>query len=160
MSKASAKLPAVQTPTHGGVTLRRHVLDLEAAKLTWINRRVGQRLSRWLRGAPELVQGFTHEWEDGHPVTTPMLEKDGSPVMVPLLPDEPFRESWKIYASTTLGLLREQRERAKLGAKTGAVVLSDEEMQAALEEMLEVELKAMPEEKLQRILAARVKVEP
>ena len=144
-------------PTIGGVQIRRHVLDLEAPSLAWLARRVGRRLQRWLKQTPDDIQGHQIEWVQGTPVSKPMLHADGSPVMVPCLPDADFRENWRWYQATILGLLKEQRERAKLTPKNGAPALSDEEYEAALREMIAETIRTMPAAELETLLEARKK---
>lgn len=151
---------AVATPALGGVTLRRHILDLETGHLMHITRRIGRRLGRWLRETPELVPGFRAIWEEGHVSLHPLLHPDGSPVMVPSIPDEAFRESYKLYSSTILGLLREQRERAKLTPKNGAPVITDEEYAAELRVLVAESVRSMPEDELRALLEARTAKAP
>jgi hypothetical protein len=50
----SSPIPTVATPEVAGVTVRRHVLDHEAARLAGLASRVGKRLSYWLREHQEL----------------------------------------------------------------------------------------------------------
>lgn len=152
---SSSGIGAVTTQAIGGVSVKRHVLDLETGHMMHITRRIGRRLTKWLRETPELVPGFRAIWEEGHVSLHPMLHPDGSPVMVPSLPDEMFRESYKLYASTLLGLLREQRERAKLTSKNGALPISDEDYQAGIRELVAESIRSMPEAELRELLAAR-----
>lgn len=159
MSRAAAKLPSVATPSLGGVAIKRHVLDLEAATFAWITRRLGQRLHRWMRNTPEMIQGFQIEWTPQGPVSKPILDEHGEPVMVPCLPDSDWRESYKLYGASLLGLLKEQRERAKLGAKTGAPPLTDEEYESSLRELVADTLRKMPQGELDELLAARKRVD-
>ncbi len=157
MSRVSSKLPSVATPTIGGVSIKRHVLDLEAGSLGWITRRVGRRLSRWLRSTPEEIQGFLIKWEEGRPVPVPMLDLEGKPIMVPCLPDSEFRETWRWYQNALLGLLKEQRERAKLTPKNGAPALTDEEYEAAHREMVAESIRTMSDGELEAMLMERHK---
>ncbi len=160
MSKAESKLPEVTTPVIGGVRITRHVLDLEAGSLAWLARRVGRRLQRWLKQCPEEIQGFRIEWKQGQPVPVPMLHPNGEPVMVPALPDGEFRETWRWYQATILGLLKEQRERARLAPGKGAPIISDEDYAVALRELVAEQVRTLPENELHELLAARANPEP
>lgn len=159
MSRAAAKLPSVATPSVGGVSVKRHVLDLEAAKFAWITRRLGQRLHRWMRNTPEMIQGFQIEWTAQGPISKPILDEHGQPVMVPCLPDGEWRDSYKLYGQSLLGLLKEQRARAMLTAKTGAPPLTEEEYEASLRELVADTLRKMPQGELDELLAARKRVD-
>ena len=160
MSRADSKLPEVATPHVGGVRVTRHVLDLEAGSLAWLARRVGRRLNRWLKQCPEEIRGHLIEWKQGVPVSVPMLNASGDPIMVPALPDGEFRENWRWYQTTILGLLKEQRERAKLTPKNGAPILTDEEYQAELRVLVAESVRSMPEDELRELLAARTAKAP
>lgn len=160
MSRASSKLSAVATPSVGGVSVKRHVLELEASSLAWIARRVGRRLARYLRNLPYEIQGHQLQFVQGQAVPVPMLNALGEPIMVPALPDGEFRENWRWYQTSILGLLKEQRERAKLTPKNGGAVLSDDEYQEALADLVRQSLAAMPDDELEQLLATRRKAAP
>lgn len=71
------------------------------------------------------------------------------------LPDKESRESLKWYSETTLGLLKEQRERAKLAQLSGLPQLSEEEHQQALEAFRRETMLSLTDEELARLAAER-----
>ncbi len=132
MSKAISGIPAVATPTIGGVTLQRHVLDLEAASVAWTLRKLGNRIRWWFNSTK--------------------LEHT--------LPDSEVRETIVIWRDGVLRLLAEQRERAKLKPGKGAPIISDEDYAVALRELVAEQVRTLPESELHELLAARANPEP
>lgn len=98
-------------------------------------RRIGMRLRRWL-------------------VSTELpIDAPGQPVQAEPLPSETTIKLMQWYSGAVLGLLREQRERAKMNK--GVPQMSDEEFRAE-QAAVEKELRdAMSVEELERILAER-----
>lgn len=88
-----------------GVIVGRHTLTIEAERLESITRRVGMRLARWLT-----------------------LSKDVEPVVLP--PPE-WVDIFRYYQAAVLNLLKEQRARAELMKRDGA--LSEEQLAAQLQ---------------------------
>lgn len=88
-------LPPVPTITLESVTVGLHDLTKQSKMLESICRRVGQRLSWWLH----------RSLEDARRAVPPET---------PPLPSEAFLEAFRYYQAALLGLLKEQRERAKL----------------------------------------------
>lgn len=88
MARPTSEFPTVPNVSIGGVTLTiaTHTLSKQAAQLASITARIGRRLDRWLRTNP-----------------------DG-------IPSPEFFEAFRYHQAALLGLLREQRERAKLAA--------------------------------------------
>jgi hypothetical protein len=80
------RFPPVTTPMIGGVTVGKHTLTAQAEQLESITGRIGRRLSHWLR-----------------------TNRDG-------VPSAEFFEAFRYYQAALLGLLREQRDRARLAA--------------------------------------------
>lgn len=78
-------MPAV---TVGDVTIGTHSLTKQAQMLESVCRRIGLRLHHWLRATSQ--------------------SKD------PVLPTEEFIDAFRYWQAALLGLLKEQRERAKL----------------------------------------------
>lgn len=78
-------MPAV---TMGGVTIGTHSLTKQAQMLESVCRRIGLRLHHWLR-----------------------ITSQDQP---PTLPSEAFIDAFRYWQAALLGLLKEQRERAKL----------------------------------------------
>lgn len=103
--RPTSAFPAVPTsfpsaPSISGVSVRRHTLTAQAEQLTSLTGRIGRRLNHWLR---------TH--------------REG-------VPSAEFFEAYRYYQAALLGLLREQRERARLGCKP----MSDEEYERGMQE--------------------------
>jgi hypothetical protein len=130
--KGFAGQPSVAIAEIGGVRIHRHVLEREAATLACTLRKLGVRIRYWLRATDEHKP----------------------------LPDETLIASWNVWQSGILGLLKEQRERAKLTPKNGAAVLTDEEYQEALSDLVRQSLAAMPDDELEQLLAMRRKAAP
>lgn len=130
--RADVSLTAVETPTIGGVVLRRHILDLEAASLALALRKLGNRIRFWFRQT--------------HAEST--------------LPDAEVRETIILWRDGVLDMLKEQRERAKLKPGKGAPIISDEEYATALRELVAEQVRTLPENELHELLAARAKPEP
>lgn len=119
-------LKPVHVPEVEGVKVRRHVLDHEASRVAGIAQRLGKRLNYRMR-----LQG-AHE-----------------------LPDQEWRETYELYAKIVLGLLREQRERAKLSPATGAPALSDEEFSRELAEFRRETVHSLSDEEIRAEVARR-----
>jgi hypothetical protein len=136
-----------------GVRIVRHPLEREAERLMGITNRLGARLRFWLRKVPAEVPVMTGEGEDARPAIGP----DGGQIMQPVMPDRDWRETYDLYQRSVLGMLKEQRERAKLvGAGKGGLPLSDAEADAELAELVKASIREMPAEELQALLAERV----
>ena len=91
----------------------------------------------------------------GKPIVEQMRDKDGNPLMEPFLPGEDFRESYRFYTTSVLGMLKEQRERAKLVKGAGAPPLNDDEYNAELELIEEQAVMEMSKERLEELLRKR-----
>jgi hypothetical protein len=79
-------------------------------------------------------------------------------------PDDP-PAGWVLWAADyeqrfVFSALKEQRERAKLTPKNGAALLSDEEYEAALGDLVRASLDKMSEAELEQLLAERRKPKP
>lgn len=111
----------VATPTIGDVQLRRHILDREAAGLAKIAQRLGLRLRASLR---QLADG--------------------------VLPDGEWRETYRWYQDTVLGLLKEQRMRSTL--KDGRPPLTDEEYNTELTALARETLHGMSRTEVEQLL--------
>ena len=157
MGKPSAQVIAVATPIVGDVQIKRHALDVQAAQLVRITSKVGKRLKRWLNEMPEDVACMRVVGSDdrGKPIVEQMRDKDGNPLMEPFLPGEDFRESYRFYTTSVLGMLKEQRERAKLVKGAGAPPLNDDEYNAELELIEEQAVMEMSKERLEELLRKR-----
>lgn len=127
-----AGMTALASTEVGGVRIHRHVLELEAATLACTLHKLGVRIRYWFRSTDEHKP----------------------------LPDETLIASWNVWQSGTLGLLKEQRERAKLTPKNGAALLTDEEYQATLADLVRHSLQSMPDDELEQLLAMRRKAQP
>lgn len=86
MARPVSSFPEVADTSIGGVTFAKHTLSKQADQLASITARIGRRLSHWLRTNP-----------------------DG-------IPSPEFFEAFRYHQAALLGLLREQRERARLAA--------------------------------------------
>jgi hypothetical protein len=95
--RPTSTFPAVPTFEIGGVSVGRHTLTVQAELLESIVGRIGRRLNHWLKTNPN---------------ATPSAE---------------FLEAFRYYQAALLGLLREQRERARR-----AVDVPDEQLEATL----------------------------
>ncbi len=140
------------TPEVGGVQVARHVLDVETERLLHLARRVGLRLRTWARQMPTeraAVLNIDGEW-------IPVLDDEGKPVMMPLIPDKEFRENAEWYSKSILGLLKEQRERAKLTPNNGGAPIDDETFELELADLARQTIREMPEAELAKLLAERV----
>lgn len=124
-------LPNVITVPMQGVTVARHELDVELARLAHILRSVGMRLQRAMR------QTRAGEGEDVKPLP------------------EGFPELLEWHSKTMRWLLAEQRERAKLRAGTGLEVMTDEQYDRELKDLAMETLREMPESELNALLALR-----
>lgn len=158
MGKPSAGMISVATPTIGDVQIKRHALDVEAASLTRMCSRVRKRLNRWLREMPTEIAALREmgKFDDrGKPILEPVCGPDGKPLLEPFLPGEDWRELFRWYQSATLGLLKEQRERAKLGAGKGAPPVSDEVFEAEIRELAQAAVLEMPKAELEALLRMR-----
>lgn len=82
--KAAPDVPQVMSAAVGGLVVGKHTLTSQSKLLESLCGRVGRRLSRWL------------------------TEHQGA------LPDQQWVEAYRYYQATLLGLLKEQRERARL----------------------------------------------
>lgn len=118
-----------------------------------ITSRLGGRLRYWLRGVPAevpIMRGYGEE-------ATPVLDAKGEPVMQPVMPDKDWRETYDLYTKSVLGMLKEQRERAKLvAAGKGGLPLTDAEADAELAELVRDSIRSMPPDELRALLAERV----
>jgi hypothetical protein len=99
--RPTSAFPAVPTADIGGVSVRRHTLTAQAEQLVSLTGRIGRRLNHWLR---------TH--------------RDG-------VPSAEFFEAFRYYQAALLGLLREQRERARLA---DGKPMSDEDYERGIQE--------------------------
>lgn len=82
--KAAPDVPQVMSAAVGGLVVGKHTLTSQSKLLESLCGRVGRRLSRWLT---------QHQGE---------------------LPNAEWVEAYRYYQATLLGLLKEQRERARL----------------------------------------------
>lgn len=153
----SVAFPSVPGVEIGGVSVKRHPLTIEAGRLNAVAQRIGKRLIRWCLQTQghevELERVVGRDPETGVDIREPVL-RDGKPVLVPLLPDEDFRESWKLYQRTVSDLLVEQRERAKLGAKNPQT-WDDATFDARLAALAKQAVLAMPADELRDLLKQR-----
>lgn len=124
---------AVATPGIDGVTLRRHILDREAAGLAKLAQRLGKRLRVWFR----------------------QTEAKPEEERLPTLPDEDTRESMDLYRKCVTDLLKEQRERAKLADKNGAPMVDDSVFEAQIAQLARKAVMEMPRAELEALLTAR-----
>lgn len=145
-------LVAVATPEVGGTSLRRHLLEAEAERLMLILRRVQRRLLHWVRVMPN-ERAAVRRTEDGW---EPILDKDGNQIMMPLIPDHEFVQSADWCTRTMLGLLKEQRERAKFAVGTkGALPIDDETLEAELAELARTHVLELSDAELAKLIAER-----
>lgn len=157
MGKPAAGMISVATPTIGDVQIKRHALDVEAASLTRMCYRVRKRLNRWLREMPEQVACIREVGRDGNgkPIFEQMRDADGTPLLEPFIPGKDWTELFRWYSSSTLGLLKEQRERAKLGAGKGAPPVDDATFDAQITELVRAAVLEMPKAELEALLRMR-----
>lgn len=134
MSRVSSKIPSVATANVGGVHITRHILELEAASMAWSLHRLGLRIKQWFRQT---------------------RSKAGEAVV---FPDQGQLMCIAEYNRGVLGLLREQRERAKMGAKTGAPPLDDEAFEKGVQELVAHAVRTMPEAQLRELLQDRARM--
>lgn len=85
MARPRSSFPPVPASSVGGVAVGEHTLTKQAEQLEKLNRRIGQRLDLWLRNHPGA------------------------------LPDGDFVEAYRYHSASLIGLLKEQRERARDG---------------------------------------------
>lgn len=125
--KPTGKLPPVQTVDLGGVAIRRHVLDVEAERQATMVRRIGRRLRYVERRLPKGT-----------------------------VPDADFREMYELNGRVLAGLLREQRERAKLTPATGGLAPLDEaDVKLRVNELLMAATANMSDADWQEVVAFR-----
>ncbi len=134
MSRVSSKIPSVATASVGGVHITRHILELEAASMAWSLHRLGLRIKQWFRQT---------------------RTKTGEPV---IFPDQAQLMCIAEYNKGVLGLLKEQRERAKMGPKNGGPAISDEDFEKGLAELVAHAVRTMPETQLRELLADRARM--
>jgi hypothetical protein len=103
--------PGCQTRPVEGIYVGTHTLTKQAEQLESLTRRVGNRLSLWLKRT-----------------SGPNDDPNANP-----LPSPEWIESFRYYQAAVLGLLKEQRERAKL--KAGEDITDDELQKQFREEM-------------------------
>lgn len=152
--ESRAKMVPVATPMVADVRIKRHVLDIEAARLAHLARRVGQRLRRTLLELPEkrIALQILRDGE-GPPVTTPMLDADGKPILEQCLPSEDWLEHFRWYQNAIFKLLQEQRMRA--GMKDGKPPMSDEDYEREMAELAQETVREMPRAELEQLLRER-----
>ena len=117
MPQAPRSMIPVSTPVIGGVKMQRHSLDIEHRRLTGLLRRLGARLVQQIEALPPAA-----------------------------LPSEEWLNHAKFYGLNTLGLLKEQRERARIMVSPGAKQITDEQYQRELEQALDERIRNMPRE--------------
>lgn len=146
-------LGAVATPVVAGVVVQRHLLDVEAERMMHLLTKVGRRLRHWLKVMPEerAAMRYDRETFTHHPI----LDATGNHVTEPLIPDKDWLETADWYQKTMLGLLREQRERAKMAPGKGGLPVDDETFELELAQLAQDAVRAMPVEELQKLLAER-----
>ncbi len=93
--------------------------------------------------------------ETGRAIYELVHDQDGNTIEVPLLPDEDFRENWKLFEKTVVSILHEERERSKMLSKNGAPQISDEEFEAKLKDIARQAVLEMPADELKALLALR-----
>lgn len=154
---ADGRMIEVATPEVGGVTLRRHMLDLEASKLSAMAQRLGNRLRLWIRRMPDVTaqRVIGRDPDSGRDLFDDILDAEGKTITVPWLPDRDFRETFEQYSKVVLGLLKEQRERAKLIGKQGAPPVSDDVFDAQLGELARAAVLEMPKAELELLIRQR-----
>lgn len=171
---ASGKAPSIalapiENPDVGGVRFRKHPLEIEAGRLNQIAHRLGNRLLLWLReteenGPPgkarkpkmvELTRVVGRDMESGRLLTEPVVDSTGATMLVPILPDDDFRETFKLYERAVRNLLVEQRARAAMGAGKGGAPLDDAKFTAGLDALVRETIQQMPLSELREIIKAR-----
>lgn len=133
MARVDSKIPSVANANVGGVHIVRHILELEAASMAWSLHRLGLRIKQWYRQT---------------------ASKPGEPIV---FPGDAELACMVEYNKGILGLLKEQRERAKLGSKSGAPPVSDEEFERGVAEIVAASIRTMPEERLRELLQERAR---
>lgn len=98
--------------------------------------------------------------DTGKDITEPVLDADGRQVIQPWLPDSAWRENFELSSKLITKLLVEQRERAKLGAKTGAPIISDEAFEESMKQLTEDAVREMPRAELERLIAEKPQPTP
>lgn len=73
-------------------------------------------------------------------------------------PDEDTRETLRWYKDTVLGLLKEQRERARLAAASGSQPLSDPEYNEAIAALKREALLEMSDDEMAKLMAERAQL--
>lgn len=143
----------------GGVALGRHRLQTEAKRSLRLVRTIGRRLVNWTTRTEghevELERVIGRDPETGVDIRETVKGSDGQAIMVPVLPDDGFRENWNLYERSLRNLLAEQRAREQMARASGADELSDAEFEARLRELAEQAIREMPRDELERVLAAR-----
>jgi hypothetical protein len=171
---ASGKAPSIalapiENPDVGGVRFRKHPLEIEAGRLNQIAHRLGNRLLLWLRETEEngppgkarkpkmvtLTRVVGRDMESGRLLTEPITDKDGAEMLVPILPDDDFRQTFQLYERAVRNLLVEQRARAAMGAGKGGAPLDDEKFNAGLNQLVQETIKQMPLSELRELIKAR-----
>lgn len=165
----SIALAPIENPDVGGVRFRKHPLEIEAGRLNQIAHRLGNRLLMWLReteedGAPgkarkpkmtKLTRVVGRDMESGRLLEDPVVDKDGNEMLVPILPNEDFRDTFKLYERAVRNLLVEQRARAAMGAGKGGAPLDDATFKAGLDDLVRETIKSMPIGELRELLKGR-----
>lgn len=157
MSKGNrSSLVAVQTPAVQGVVVKCHMLDLETERMMGLVRKVGRRLRHWMVTMPETRAAMYYDRENF--CHHPLLDENGKQLTEPLIPDKDWLETADWYQKSMLGLLKEQRERAKMADGKGGLPIDDATFEAELAELAKQAVREMSTEELQRLLAERTVV--
>lgn len=145
--------------------MARSQLQFEASRSLGIARRVGRRLMRWVKQIDgheiELERIVGRDPETGVDIMETVYSNDldvhgkRKPIMVPLLPSKDFLQSWELYERTVRNLLQEQRARAAMATKDGAVQVSDEVFDAQIAELARRAIVEMPRAELEALLKER-----
>jgi hypothetical protein len=125
MNKTKSMEAVIAQPI-GGVVLTRHPLEVEAARLAGLTRRLGKRLM------------YRHRR-----------------MLADAVPDEDWRESYKLYRDAVLGLLKEQRERARLPPGSRPPTVSDEDFEREIKALAAQAVQELPQDELDRLLEDR-----
>ncbi len=155
-----AAIAGLASPNVGGVVLKRHPLELEAARSLSIAKRIGRRLIRWAAQVEgketELERTIGRDPDTGVDIRETVKDPaTGEAIMVPILPDKDFLASWELYERSVRNLLQEQRHRATMGTDKGGQAMDDATFDAKIAELTRRAVLEMPKAELEALLRQR-----
>jgi len=124
--------------------MSKSILSNETKRLVNLSRRVGTRLRNQLIAEERQFAEACSREDSSIPPNTALG-----------LPDKEWLGFAKWYSETVLGLLKEQRTRAQLADKSGLQTLTEDEVNAELERLVDSAVEHMSDEDFERLANQR-----